>query len=165
MEAGSRTKIRGVLVWFACSLELSQGSQRYCSVLRPHLPLISPPSISSSAFPAVFLLWSLFSCFLFVVAFNNIRLYNKNRRSKQTNIQALYVTECVGVCGSTLYVCTHGRRWYLCHQKCNLSRSAGDSKNNNYLLSSTLFGRFIELWHNEIDVVCVHFSCELCDCV
>lgn len=105
MEAGSRTKIRGVLVWFACSLELSQGSQRYCSVLRPHLPLISPPSISSSAFPAVFLLWSLFSCFRFVVEFNNIRLYNKNRRTKQTNIQTLYVTECVGVCGSTLYVC------------------------------------------------------------
>lgn len=62
MEAGSRTKTRGVLVCdppAVCSSP--RGAEDECSVHGPHLPLISPPSVSSSAFPAVFLLWSL--CF------------------------------------------------------------------------------------------------------
>lgn len=95
-------------------------------------------------FPRCFsALESVFSCFLFVVAFSNVRLYNRKRRSEQTNIQTLYVTECVGVCGSTLYVCVLMvvMAVYIIYVIKNaldkLSRGAGDSKNDNYLLSST----------------------------
>lgn len=113
MEAGSRTKTRGVLVCdppAVCSSP--RGAEDECSVLGPHLPLISPPSVSSSACPAVFpALQSVFSCFLFVVAFNNVRLYNRKRRSDQTNIQTLYVTLNVLVCVDQPCMCEYS--WQL----------------------------------------------------
>lgn len=45
-------------------------------------------------------------------------------------------------------LCTHGRIYYLFHQKCKdwLSSGAGNTENNNnYLLSLTLFGGFVRL--------------------
>ena len=121
-----------------CSSRRAAGDE--CSGLGPHLPLNSFPSLSTSAFPAVFLLWSLFSCFLFVVAFDKVKLYNRKRRSEQTNIQTLYVTECVGVCLNQPCSCVLivvMAIYIICVIK-YLSRGPGDSKNANYLFSSTL---------------------------